>query len=171
LEMTQSLQVLARTIAENPNVLEPLGSYIAVELYKPAEKSIGGIHLSTATVDKSNRVLGRVVSVGPGHRSILTGEYMACTVKPGDLVLITKHAANAIILEGATVHIVAEGDIVAVVNEELLQPLVEEAEKKIEEAQTAELPEGAVVEQECEEATVSELPSGLFLVSKKTEAV
>jgi co-chaperonin GroES (HSP10) len=169
MEMTQSLQVMAKTIAEHPETLQPLGSYIAVELYKPAEKSIGGIHLATQTQDKSNRVLGRVVSAGPGHRSILSGEYMACTVKPGDLVLITKHATNAIILEGITVHIVAEGDVVAVVNEELLQPLVEEAERKLEEAKAAELPEGAVVEQETDEAVVSELPSGLFLVSSKPE--
>jgi co-chaperonin GroES (HSP10) len=122
-----------KKIGQNPHVLKPLGNYITIRLFEAQKESMGGVVLPDQLVDKDRQCLARVVKAGPGQRALMDGTPMGVHVKEDDLLVILKHTPIEIKLGGATFHVIAEGDIIAVVDEELLAtlpadvPVVEEA--------------------------------------------
>jgi chaperonin GroES len=164
-----------KTIGAHPELLAPYGNYIVVELLKPEKESAGGLALPDEVIARDRQMLARVIAVGPGQRSITTGELMPCFTYPGDLVLVLKHAPIDIKIGGHTFNVLAEGDIIGKLDEATLELLLAEAEVAEAEKQAALEAEAAakaetegVVEQETDEGTVTERPSGLLIVTGKS---
>lgn len=112
---------LLKSIGKNPQVLKPLGNYIVVRLFQAQKETMGGIALPDQIVDKDRQCLARVIKAGPGQRALMDGTPMGCHVKDGDLLVILKHAPIEIKLGGEMFHVVAEGDVIAVIDEEELK--------------------------------------------------
>lgn len=117
---------LLKAIGKNPNVIKPLGNYSVVEVFKPEKESMGGIALPDQLVDKDKQCLARILKVGPGQRALMDGTPMGMHVKEGDLVVILKHTPIEIKLGGEVFHVLAEGDIIGVVDEEALNTILGE---------------------------------------------
>lgn len=146
-----------RSIADHPEVIKPFGNYICVDIMKPQEESFGGVLLPDQVKDNDKQMLARVISVGPGVRSLLTGEFMPLQCKEGDLVVILRHAPVEVKLAGKVTHIIFEGDILGKIDETKLGDI---------QAQEPEKPETEAYEVSEEvKAEVKELPSGLFVVN------
>ena len=114
---------LGKVLMDNPNLIEPFGNYIVIELLQIAETTFGGVLLPDEVRSKDRQTLARVISAGPGQRSITTGERMALQCSPGDLVIILKHAPIELKLAGKTCHVIAEGDLIGRVDEVTLSEL------------------------------------------------
>ena len=71
---------------------EPLGTLVIIEKEVQSDLTPGGI----VVPERANQTpLFKVVAVGPGDRSLVTGEYMPLQVKPGDLVVFCKDRGGA----------------------------------------------------------------------------
>lgn len=160
-------------IGSHPELLEPYGNYISIRLKKVETETLGGIALPDEVASRDRQVLARVVRVGPGQRSITTGELMPCQSKPGDLVIIMKHAPIELKLAGKSFHMLAEGDILGRIDESFLAVLMAEQEKLAAAAaalKVADQPAGTTLDTETEDGTVLARPSGLFVVQGKEKA-
>jgi len=127
-------QRLLKAVGLHPEVIRPLGNLLIVQLFKPEATTQGGLHLPDSVVEKDFQVLARVISVGTGQRSPYTGEYLGTFCAPGDLIVVLKHKPVEIRIGGELFHTVFEGDVVGVVDEDMLQPFLDE----IEEAEAVE---------------------------------
>ena len=133
--MTKNWQLL-KTIGANPKLLKPLGNYIVIQLFEAEKESMGGIALPSQVVDKDKQSLARVLVCGPGQRALLDAKPVGLFVEEGDLIVILKHTPIEIKLGGEVCHVIAEGDIVAKVDEEELNKLLENLpEEQVEEGQ------------------------------------
>jgi chaperonin GroES len=97
--------------APNPK-LKPLADRVVVRPIKAEAKSAGGILLPGKAQDKPQE--GEVIAVGPGLTSA-TGERIPLTVRPGDRVLFSPYAGTDIQHAGEQLKIIAESDLLAVV--------------------------------------------------------
>jgi len=97
--------------------LRPLSNYVLAELVVEQDKvSQGGIIIPDVAKDKPT--LAVIVAVGPGWLDMLSGNIIPVAVNPGDSVIIQKHGAVPIEdPSGRKYAILAEGDILAVVEE------------------------------------------------------
>ncbi len=77
------------------------------------EKSLGGIVIPTAAQQKSDS--GVVKAVGVGRRDD-KGQLIAMTVKVGDKVMYGKYSGTEIKLDGETMMIVNEKDIIGILD-------------------------------------------------------
>jgi len=77
------------------------------------EKSLGGIVIPTAAQQKSDT--GIVKAVGVGRRDD-KGQLVAMTVKVGDKVMYGKYSGTEIKLDGETMMIVNEKDIIGILD-------------------------------------------------------
>jgi len=62
---------------------------IIVEKIEEDEKSYGSIIVPDMTKEK--HIIGKVISVGPGRRSILSGDLIPTTIKEGDEVILPQN--------------------------------------------------------------------------------
>ena len=92
--------------------IRPLGDKVVVKPSEAEEKSAGGIILPDAAKQKPQE--GTIVAVGTG-RLLDNGERHQLTVKVGDKVVYSKYGGTEFKLEGATVVILDEDQIYAVV--------------------------------------------------------
>jgi chaperonin GroES len=95
--------------------IAPLGDRVVV---KPADKneektSAFGI-IIPETADKERPAKGTVVAVGPGKTE--DGKLIAMNVKVGQMVLFSKYGYDEIKLDGQEYFILAESQILAVIN-------------------------------------------------------
>eukprot|EP00831_Metopus_contortus_P007157 TRINITY_DN12737_c0_g2_i1.p1 TRINITY_DN12737_c0_g2~~TRINITY_DN12737_c0_g2_i1.p1 ORF type:complete len:505 (+),score=122.57 TRINITY_DN12737_c0_g2_i1:74-1588(+) len=98
--------------------LRPLGNRVIVEVKKEEEKTKGGILLpDTASKDKPQE--GKVVSVGAG-KVLENGNIAPMQVKEGDKIIFSKYAGSDVKLEGSEYLILSETDILAVIDQILL---------------------------------------------------
>jgi chaperonin GroES len=94
-------------------MLKPLGDRVLVEIVEETEqKTAGGLFVPDTAKEKSQR--GRVVAVGSG-RVLDNGQRVAVEVTVGDTVYFAKYGGNEVSLEGKNYSILAERDILAVV--------------------------------------------------------
>ena len=100
-------------LEEIPMKVEPLGDKILVRRLEAAEKTSGGLFLPESAKDKPTG--GRVLSVGPG-RLTKSGVRVRPQVSEGDRVVFSSWSGTEITVDGNTVLILAESDILAVVN-------------------------------------------------------
>jgi chaperonin GroES len=90
--------------------IRPLDDRIVVEPLEAEEKTAGGILLPDTAKQKPQR--GRVLAVGPGKQRD-TGERTPVSVVKGDEVLYGRYGGNDIDVDGRTIKILRESDILA----------------------------------------------------------
>lgn len=95
-----------------PN-LKPLHDHLVVKAISDEQATKAGIILPD-TVDKERSEKGEVIAAGPGKLS-QSGERMPMTVAVGDKVLFKKYSPDEIKLDGEEYLIIAESDVLAVI--------------------------------------------------------
>lgn len=104
-------------LSPKPLNLRPLADRVIVELVEEEEITAGGIVLPETARGKSQR--GTILAVGPGKRDD-QGKVTPVSVVVGDVVLYARYGGTEIKLDtGQEILILREGDILAVVDEQL----------------------------------------------------
>jgi chaperonin GroES len=89
----------------------PLHDRVVVEALEEDEKTAGGIIIPDTAKEKPMQ--GKVLAVGPGSRGD-DGKLTALDVKKGDKVLYGKWSGTEVKLDGKTMLIMRESDIMGV---------------------------------------------------------
>ena len=89
----------------------PLHDRVVVEPLEEEEKTAGGIIIPDTAKEKPMQ--GKVLAVGPGSRGE-DGKLIALDVKKGDKVLYGKWSGTEVKLDGKTMLIMRESDIMGV---------------------------------------------------------
>ncbi|HMB75556.1 MAG TPA: co-chaperone GroES [Kiloniellaceae bacterium] len=92
---------------------KPLHDRVVVEPLEEETKSAGGIIIPDTAKEKPMQ--GKVVSTGPGARDD-SGKLNALDVKKGDRVLYGKWSGTEVKLDGKTLLIMRESDIMGVLD-------------------------------------------------------
>ena len=90
--------------------MKPLRNNIIVKRAEMAKESAGGIILTTDSQEKPNE--GEVVATGKGLYQ--DGKLIPMEVSPGDMVLFPPFAGTEISLDGETVLILADTEVLAI---------------------------------------------------------
>ncbi|MEX1377363.1 MAG: co-chaperone GroES [Eubacteriales bacterium] len=90
--------------------IKPLGDRVVLKSVESEETTASGIVLPGAAKEKPQ--LAVVVSVGPG--GMVDGNEVKMEVKAGDKVIYSKYAGTEVKIDGETLIIVRQGDILAV---------------------------------------------------------
>ena len=91
--------------------IKPLFDKVVIEQVEAEEKTSGGILLLAKDQEKPQ--MARVLAVGPG--GIVDGIEIVMQVKVGDKILYSKYAGSEFKLDGKTVTILRQSDILAIV--------------------------------------------------------
>ncbi len=91
--------------------LKPLFDRVVVKQVEDKEEKVGGIFLPSAAKEKQE--IAVVVAVGCG--GIVDGKDVKMVVKVGDKVLYSKYSGSEFKIDGETVTIIKQSDILAVV--------------------------------------------------------
>ena len=94
-----------------PMRIEPLGSQVVVKRTEADEVTAGGIVLPDSAREKPAE--GRVLAVGTG-RQLANGGREVMQVQEGDRVLFSSYAGNEIEVDGDTLMIMSQTDILAI---------------------------------------------------------
>lgn len=92
--------------------LKPLGDRVVVEPLEEEEITASGIILPETAKEKPQK--GTVVAVGPGRKDE-NGKVIAMEVKEGDTVLYAKYGGTEVKVDGKTLLILREDDVLAIV--------------------------------------------------------
>jgi chaperonin GroES len=95
--------------------VRPLGDKILVKRDEAGDKTESGIYLPESAKDKPKS--GTVQAVGTGAINTETGERIPLTLKKGDKVIFSSYAGTEVKLDKDTLLIMAEADILAVVED------------------------------------------------------
>jgi chaperonin GroES len=109
-----------KLLGANPQLVDPMGSYLVLKMIQPDEKSYGGIVLAPQAQEKNKPLLAEVIKTGPGQRRMMDGEFQGVGPKVGDLVIVVKNTPFEVSLHGETFWIGFEGDILGVVDQDVL---------------------------------------------------
>ena len=90
----------------------PLGDKVVVQRLKAEERTAGGIVLPDSAREKPQQ--GKVLSIGDG-RLLENGHRLRMQVKEGDRVMFSSFAGSEVNVDGDTLLIMAEDDILAVI--------------------------------------------------------
>lgn len=92
--------------------MKPLADKVVVQiLTDEAEQTSGGIFIPDSAREKPQK--GTVIAAGPG-KYLENGTREAMTVKPGDIVLFQKYGGTDLKFEGVEYKILAERDILGI---------------------------------------------------------
>ena len=94
-------------------MLRPLNDRIIIELVEKEERTASGIFLPD-TAAKEKPQTGEVIAVGPGKLNE-KGERVAVDVKVGDKIVFAKYSGSEFSHEGKKYLILAEHDVLAVI--------------------------------------------------------
>ncbi|MFA7302254.1 MAG: co-chaperone GroES [Candidatus Paceibacterota bacterium] len=95
--------------------LSPLGDRVVVlPSDREGEKKLPSGIIIPDSVDKEKPAKGEVVAVGPGKYD--DGDRVPMQVKVGDTVLFSKYGYDEVKVEGETYYIIAEANILGIVN-------------------------------------------------------
>ncbi|MBN1344675.1 MAG: co-chaperone GroES [Phycisphaerae bacterium] len=92
--------------------IRPLDDRVLVEQCEAEERTAGGIVLPDTAKEKPQR--GIIRAVGPG-KLLDSGERGALSVKVGNEVFYGKYAGSEVEIDGETMQIMRESDILAVI--------------------------------------------------------
>jgi len=92
--------------------IRPLQDRIAVEPIEEEDTTAGGIIIPDTAKEKPNQ--GKVLAVGPGRKSD-SGERITLDIKESDTVLYSKWAGTELTLDGKTVLVMRESDVMGVI--------------------------------------------------------
>ncbi len=93
--------------------LVPLGDKVVIKQMEAEEKTKSGIVLPTQSKEKPQEA--EVIAVGPG--GMVDGKEIKMQVKAGDKVIYSKYSGTEIKIDGETLIIVRQGDILAIVED------------------------------------------------------
>ncbi len=91
--------------------IKPLGDRVVVRPEAAEEKTESGLYIPDTAKEKPQR--GTIVSVGPGR--VEDGKKIDMSVGEGDTVLYGKYAGTEIELDGETVMVLRESELLGVV--------------------------------------------------------
>jgi chaperonin GroES len=94
--------------------VRPLHDYLLVRRLEESEQSVGGIIIPDSAKEKPQR--GTVIAAGSGTVKE-DGTRVPLDVKPGDLILFGKYASQEITLDGETLLIMRENEVLAVMHD------------------------------------------------------
>ncbi|HOE81232.1 MAG TPA: co-chaperone GroES [bacterium] len=94
--------------------LQPLHDQVIIKPLTAEEKTKSGIILPD-TINKDRPEQGEVIAVGPG-RLLDNGQRAPMSVKVGDKVVFKKYSTEDLKLDGQEYVVVAERDILAIIN-------------------------------------------------------
>jgi chaperonin GroES len=94
--------------------VRPLGDKILVKRDEAGDKTESGIYLPESAKDKPKT--GTVQAVGTGALNTETGERIPLSLKKGDKVLFSSYAGTEVKIDKDTLLIMAEADILAVID-------------------------------------------------------
>ena len=94
--------------------IRPLADKVLVQRVEAENKTAGGIVLPDTAKEKPQR--GKIIAVGEGKLSD-DGSRQKPQVKKGDTVLFTSYAGSEIKIDGKEYLIMAESDIMAVIED------------------------------------------------------
>ena len=92
-------------------MIKPLGNRVLIKMKEGDETTESGIILSAASKEKQQ--IGEIIEVGPGNK--VDGKIEPICLKKGDKVLINKYSGTEIKYNGEEFLVVAENDILAIV--------------------------------------------------------
>jgi len=95
--------------------VRPLGDKILVKRDEAGDRTESGIYLPESAKDKPKS--GTVQAVGTGAVNTETGERIPLSLKKGDKVLFSSYAGTEVKLDKDTLLIMAESDILAVLED------------------------------------------------------
>ena len=93
--------------------LVPLGDKVVIKQMEAEEKTKSGIVLPTQSKEKPQEA--EVIAVGAG--GMVDGKEIKMQVKAGDKVIYSKYSGTEIKIDGETLIIVRQGDILAIVED------------------------------------------------------
>ena len=94
--------------------IKPLEDRVLLQGVSEMNTTASGIIIpDTASKDRPQKA--RVLAVGPGVKK-KDGSRLPVDVKVGDLVLVSKYAADEVKIEGEEYYIIREGSILAVIS-------------------------------------------------------
>lgn len=91
--------------------IKPLFDKVVIEQVEAEEKTSTGILLLAKDQEKPQ--MAKVLAVGPG--GVIDGKEVVMQVKVGDKILYSKYAGSEFKLDGKTVTILRQSDILAIV--------------------------------------------------------
>ena len=91
--------------------IKPLFDKIVIEAVEPEVKTAGGIILTANAQEKPQ--MATVLAVGPG--GVIDGKEITMQVKVGDKILYSKYAGSEFKLDGKTVTILCQSDVLAII--------------------------------------------------------
>ncbi|MFA9477874.1 co-chaperone GroES [Phycisphaerales bacterium AB-hyl4] len=100
------------TATKTKTNLKPLDDRVVVKPQEAEDRTAGGIYLPESAKEKP--MTGTVVAVGPGKLSD-EGKRTPVSVKKGDVVLYGKYGGTEIELDGETVMVLRESELLGVV--------------------------------------------------------
>ena len=103
---------MASTTKTKKKTITPLDDRILINPTKAEEKTASGIFLPEAAKEKP--MTATVVAVGPGKLTD-NGKRAKISVKKGDVVVYGKYSGNEIEIDGQTLVIVRENELLGVV--------------------------------------------------------
>lgn len=99
--------------------VKPLADRVVVKLVAQEEKTKSGIVLPDTAKEKPQE--GEVLAVGTG-KTLENGTKLAMEVKVGDRIIFSKYAGTEIKVDGEDVLILAERDVLAIVEKPAAAP-------------------------------------------------
>lgn len=97
------------------NFLTPLDDRLLVKVSDMERKTAGGLYIPDTVADVSGNLEGVVIAAGRGHRDN-KGRLRPLDVKVGDRVIFSSYTGNKIELQGQSVVILREAEVMGVVN-------------------------------------------------------
>jgi len=97
-------------------MLQPIDARVVVSQATKQEQTESGIILPDTVSEQGATAQGEVLAVGPGSRSF-SGELMAMDIKVGDTIIYQKFGGTEITHNGDELIILAEKDVLAIVND------------------------------------------------------
>tara|TARA_R100000005_G_C4916935_1_gene151977 strand:+ start:83 stop:379 length:297 start_codon:yes stop_codon:yes gene_type:complete len=98
-------------------MLQPFDARVVVKKPQREEQTASGIILPDTVNEQGQTALGVVLAVGQGSRNMNTGEFMPIPIDVGQTIVYTKFSATEVQHDGEEYFVVAERDIVAVVED------------------------------------------------------
>ena len=93
--------------------LKPLADRVVIKRLEAEETTKGGIILTAAAKEKPD--LSVVVAVGPG--GLVDGKEVEMILKPGDKVITSKYMGTEVKIDGESLTIVKQSNVVAIVED------------------------------------------------------
>ena len=98
-------------------MLRPVDARIVVQKPAREEQTASGIILPDTVNEQGQTAIGEVIAVGPGSRNMMTCEVMPMQIEVGETILYTKFGGTEVIHNGEEFILMAEKDVIAVIEE------------------------------------------------------